>query len=221
MQTFATTFNDCARDVGYPDIPKIIEVREIGDPESIPWPPGFPIPDPDKPWTNGDTCPAMDPFIIYGDDLVRVSAVLVDHYQVYPSFAFRFDTEDGSVVFSGDTGPDTKGNLQRLAQGADVLVHEVIDEAWVEVTFKGVKQGEPAWPLYHHALTAHTAIKDVGRVARTMQGQDPGSQSYRPWQHARGPVAEGSGELFRKADHRRGFDADRRGQNPPESSRMR
>jgi ribonuclease BN (tRNA processing enzyme) len=165
VQTFATTFNDCACDVGYPDIPKIIEVREIGDPESIPWPPGFRIPDPDKPWTNEDTCPAMDPFKIYRDDLVRVSAVLVDHYQVYPSFAFRFDTEDGSVVFSGDTGPDTKGNLQRLAQGTDVLVHEVIDEAWVEVTFKGVKQGEPAWPLYHHALTAHTAIKDVGRVA--------------------------------------------------------
>jgi hypothetical protein len=112
------------------------ELREIGDPESIPWPPGFRIPDPDKPWTHDDTCPAMDPFQIYRDDLVWVSAVLVDHYQVYPSFAFRFDTEDGSVVFSGDTGPDTKGNLQRLAQGADVLVHEVIDEAWAEVTGK-------------------------------------------------------------------------------------
>lgn len=165
IQAFATTFNDCARDVGYPDIPNIIEVREIGDPLGIPWPEGFRVPDPDKPWTTDDTCPAMDPFEIYRDDLVRVTAVLVDHYQVYPAFAFRFDTPDGSVVISGDTGPDTKGNLQRLARDVDLLVHEVIDEAWVEVTFKGVKEGDPAWPLYHHALTAHTAIKDVGMVA--------------------------------------------------------
>lgn len=166
LQAFAQTFNNCAQDEGYPDIPKIIDVMEIGDPETIPWPAGFTVPDPTKPWTSDVTCPAMDPFEIYKDDLVRVTATLVDHYEVYPSFAFRFDTADGSAVISGDTGPDTRGNLQKLAKGADVLVHEVIDDFWIKTTYKGVKEGDPAWPLYHHCMTAHTSSADVGKVAR-------------------------------------------------------
>ena len=51
--------------------------------------------------------------------------MLVQHAPVFPAFGFRFDTPDGSVVFSGDTGPCD--NVVRLARGADVLVHEVID----------------------------------------------------------------------------------------------
>jgi ribonuclease BN (tRNA processing enzyme) len=171
LQAFAQNFNDCALDAGYPDLPNIIEVKEIGDPRTIPWPADFIPPDPSKPWTRNETCPAMGPFEIYRDDLVRVSATLVDHYQVYPSFAFRFDTNDGSLVISGDTGPDTKGNLQKLAKGADVLVHEVIDNVWIEKAFKGVKEGDPAWPLYYHAITAHTTIQDVGRVAEQCQAK--------------------------------------------------
>ncbi|MBI5250758.1 MAG: MBL fold metallo-hydrolase, partial [Desulfomonile tiedjei] len=122
--------------------------------------------DPTKVWTDAETCPAMDPFEIYKDDLVRVSAILVDHRQVYPAFAFRFDTDDGSVVISGDTGPNTKGNLQKLAKDTDVLVHEVIDKTWIDTAFKGVKQGDPAWPLYIHAISAHTVIEEVGKVAQ-------------------------------------------------------
>ncbi|MEN0136337.1 MAG: hypothetical protein AAGC80_14385, partial [Rhodococcus sp. (in: high G+C Gram-positive bacteria)] len=53
---------------------------------------------------------------------VEVSAVLVPHGPIFPSFAFRFDTAHGSVTFSGDT---TYGhNLVRPAEGSDVLVHE-------------------------------------------------------------------------------------------------
>ncbi len=171
LQAFAQNFNDCALDAGYPDLPKIIDVREIGDPRTIPWPADFIPPDPSIRWTRKETCPAIEPFEIYRDDLVRVSATLVDHYQVYPSFAFRFDTDDGSLVISGDTGPDTNGNLQKLAIGTDVLVHEVIDKVWIDSTFKGVKEGDPAWPLYYHTITAHTTIQDVGKVAQQCQAK--------------------------------------------------
>ncbi|WP_428563842.1 MAG: MBL fold metallo-hydrolase [Solidesulfovibrio sp. DCME] len=166
LQAFAQTFNDCAQDEGYPDIPKSIVVKEIGDPAALPWPPGFVIPDPAKPWTADITCPAMEPFEVYRDDRLRVTAILVDHFEVYPAFAFRCDTADGSVVISGDTGPDTRGNLQKLAKGADVLVHEVIDDFWIKACYQGVKEGDPAWPLYHHVVTAHTSTADVGRVAQ-------------------------------------------------------
>ncbi len=167
LQAFAQTFNDCALDVGYPDLPKIIDVKEIGDPKTIPWPPGFVIPDPNKEWTSDTACPEMEPFEIYQDERLRVTAILVNHYQLYPAFSFRFDTNDGSLVISGDTGPDTRGNLQKLAKGADVLVHEVQDEFWIKNSYKDVKKGDPTWPLYYHLITAHTSSADVGKVAES------------------------------------------------------
>ncbi|MWA16159.1 hypothetical protein [Streptomyces sp. BA2] len=33
-----------------------------------------------------------------------MTATLVDHHPAAPAFAYRFDTPNGSVVFSGDTG---------------------------------------------------------------------------------------------------------------------
>lgn len=159
-QAFAQTINDITLDDGYPDFKSLVDVIEIGGTE----PGDIPLPvialDP-----NNDTCPEMDPFEIYHDDQVRVTATLVDHHQVYPSFAFRFDTDDGSVVFSGDTGPNTKGNLQKLAKGADILVHEVIDQAWIDQKFGTPKPGSQMDALKTHMLESHTAIDAVGSVA--------------------------------------------------------
>ena len=76
----------------------------------------------------------MAPILVYQDALVTVRATLVNHGPVYGSFAFRFDTADGAVVFSGDTGYPCS-NLVQLAQGADVLVHEVIDPAFINNLF--------------------------------------------------------------------------------------
>ncbi|MER5391002.1 hypothetical protein [Saccharopolyspora sp. NPDC002686] len=59
------------------------------------------------------------------DDRVKVSAVLVPHGPVFPSFAFRFDTAHGSVTFSGDA--TCTDNLVKLARGSDILVHEAIN----------------------------------------------------------------------------------------------
>src|SRR5438128_4240988 len=55
----------------------------------------------------------------------RVGCALVDHLTV-PNYAWRFDTPDRSLVFSGDTAPSEA--MIALAQGADVLVHEVMLE---------------------------------------------------------------------------------------------
>ncbi|MDD1719669.1 MAG: MBL fold metallo-hydrolase, partial [Methanoregulaceae archaeon] len=126
-EAFAQSINEMTLDNGLGDFTKLVEVHEIGGsaPGDIPIPVG--VPDP-----NNETCPAMDPFEVYRDANVRVTAILVDHHQAFPAFAYRFDTADGSVVFSGDTGNDTNGNLERLADGADILVHEVIDPVWVD-----------------------------------------------------------------------------------------
>lgn len=155
-KAYAQTINNFTRDDGWPDFTKLFNVRDIRLPRRIPQ---FKSP-------NETPCPAMTPFEIYHDGVVRVQAILVDHHQVFPSYAFRFDTPDGSVVFSGDTGPNTKGNLQLLARGADILVHEVIDQKWIDLTFGPPETWGPmAEALVIHLQTAHTLIEDVGGVA--------------------------------------------------------
>ncbi len=106
--------------------------------------------------------PDMEPLAVYRDEHVEVSAILVQHAPMAPAFAFRFDTAHGSVVFSGDTGPCA--NLVRLAHGADVLVHEVIDEHWIQRSYSGANDPVAAAMFAHHT-TAHTSIPDAGRIA--------------------------------------------------------
>jgi ribonuclease BN (tRNA processing enzyme) len=115
--------------------------------------------------------PPMEPLLVDEDDDVRITATLVRHAPVFPAFAFRFDTDAGSVVLSGDTAPCA--NLVRLARGADILVHEVYDDR-----AGGEGNGAPGrggdltddetWEAarrHHHMVTAHTPLSQVGRVA--------------------------------------------------------
>ena len=102
--------------------------------------------------------PASEGFLIYQDEKVRVTAILVDHPPVFPAFAFRFDTAHGSVVFSGDTSPCA--NLVALAQEADVLVNEVMAVDSAIERFKGTHIYST---MARQFLTAHTPL--VGREA--------------------------------------------------------
>lgn len=57
------------------------------------------------------------------------------------------------------------GNLARLAKGADILVHEVIDPQWVKTLFPQPRadvQKAKAQQLLHHL---HTTPNQVGEVA--------------------------------------------------------
>ena len=160
LQSFAQTINDMTLDDGYRDFTKLITVKEIGGLEADDIALPVPVTDP-----NNETCPAMDPIEVYSDKNVRVTTTLVDHHQVFPALAYRFDTADGSIVFSGDTGPDTNGNLQKLADGADLLIHEVIDPAWIDLKFGDPKPGSQMAALKQHMLSSHTSIDKVGSVA--------------------------------------------------------
>jgi ribonuclease BN (tRNA processing enzyme) len=74
------------------------------------------------------------------------------------------DTDEGAVVFSGDTAPSQ--NLVRLAKGADILVHEVIVSAWIDRILPPPRN--PAQEaLRTHLLSAHTPVEMVGKVAES------------------------------------------------------
>ncbi|WP_372593794.1 MBL fold metallo-hydrolase [Actinotalea sp.] len=110
------------------------------------------------------TCPTVDPWLVMQDDTVRVTATLVEHGAMFPCLAYRFDTADGSVVFSGDTVPSE--NLVRLASGADVLVHEVIDARYGSWQFGPGPLGPAQERAVATVLGKHTSTDQVGAVAQ-------------------------------------------------------
>jgi len=63
--------------------------------------------------------------VVYEKDGVKVTAFNVDHGDlIKPAYGFRIDFDGRSVVISGDTRYDE--NLIAAAQGADLVLHEVV-----------------------------------------------------------------------------------------------
>ncbi|KGH28022.1 zinc phosphodiesterase [Comamonas testosteroni] len=147
----ASDLNIRVRSEGVPDVRQFFRVHDIVLPAGLEVDP------------NTNSAPAMEPFKVWEDARVKVSAILVPHGLVFPNFAYRFDTAHGSVVFSGDTA--ASDNLVKLARGADVLVHEAIDPAWVSHIV-----GPKPWDARQQALAkqlleAHATPREVGEIA--------------------------------------------------------
>ena len=62
---------------------------------------------------------------VYEKNGVTVTAFLVSHGLVKPSYGYRVDYAGRSVALSGDTSPTD--SLVAICKGVDVLVHEAID----------------------------------------------------------------------------------------------
>jgi ribonuclease BN (tRNA processing enzyme) len=96
---------------------------------------------------------------MHNDD-VKVTAAQVRHPPVSQAYAYRFDTADRSIVFSGDTTYSPE--LIELAKGADVLVHEIMHLGGLD---RLLKRNPNAATLREHLLASHTVPEDVGKVA--------------------------------------------------------
>ncbi len=101
------------------------------------------------------------------DDNVKVSATIVNHPPVKPALGYRFDFKDRSIAFSGDTTPLEA--VAKLAEGADLLVHEVMYVPAVEDYVRGqVAKGRPVnfENFMAHMRADHSPVEDVGRIAQ-------------------------------------------------------
>jgi ribonuclease BN (tRNA processing enzyme) len=96
---------------------------------------------------------------VYEDENERISTCLVDHPPMI-AHAYRIDAPDRSYVFSGDTTPND--DLIALAEGADILVHEVMHLPSIDslVEAAGAPEG-----LRSHLVNSHTSTANVGRIA--------------------------------------------------------
>jgi ribonuclease BN (tRNA processing enzyme) len=102
----------------------------------------------------------QSPAVVFEDEVVQVSAIVVTHGHAVPAFAYRFNTADGSVVFSGDT--TVNEDLIAFARGAEILVHSVADLGYLE------RHGITGAALERMA-GLHTDVSKVGGVAERAQ----------------------------------------------------
>ncbi len=149
VQAHAFDLNIRMREAGRADLTTLVVPHEILVPTDV---------DAHAP---EQVAPPMEPILVTEDEYVKVTAILVQHAPVFPAFAYRFDTADGSLVISGDTAPTP--NLVTLAQGADVLVHEVFAEH--PPGLRDEERTREAEQRQEHLVTSHTPLSEVGRVA--------------------------------------------------------
>jgi ribonuclease Z len=95
--------------------------------------------------------------VVYQNNDLRVTAFAVDHFPVKPAFGYRVDYAGHSVVLSGDTRYSE--NLIRFSQGADILIHEVIDP---EAYLAGDRLFSPE--MKQKVIAHHTNPEQAGTI---------------------------------------------------------
>lgn len=82
------------------------------------------------------------------------------------SLSFRFELEDRSIVYTGDTGPSEA--VEKLAEGADILVSEMMD---IDAVLGNIRRNHPEMPqpqydgIEWHLRAHHLLPVQVGELA--------------------------------------------------------
>ena len=130
---------------------------------------------------RGGTLPRRPPVIHAKDvgpgtvatgDHWEITAARVEHVQPYlDSLAYRIDSDEGSIVFSGDTRPCK--SLTDLATGADLLVMECIR---LHQDMAGTASGDAESSTFGAAQTAKDAgVKKLVLTHQALSLEEPAS----------------------------------------------
>jgi ribonuclease BN (tRNA processing enzyme) len=120
-----------------------------------------------KPLVTVDVTEVPGAGAVMQDDNVKVSSIVVQHPPVKPALAYRFDFNDRSIAFSGDTVPLEA--VATMARGADMLVHEAMYLPAVEDYISAqIAKGRPVKreDYLAHMMADHSPVEDVGRIAQ-------------------------------------------------------
>jgi ribonuclease Z len=153
--------------------------------------------------------PKEEPQVVWSSGDIKVSAIRSTHIAGHASY--RLDTPAGSVVIGGDASNDlpapprahsTSDQVERLAQGADVIVHSTIHP----VLGPDRGSGFPAQSFYRQSLAS-----DLGAMAKrvgakylmlTHLAPSLGTARYNRWNVPGGALTEAD---YRKAVEVGGF----------------
>jgi ribonuclease BN (tRNA processing enzyme) len=116
---------------------------------------------------------SSSPTLVFKDDKVAVTAVESAHYparatarMTHRAIALRFDTKQRAIVFTGDTAYSE--NVVGLAQGADILVSEIMAQSVYDNMIARAKEAEAdgnSESISRHVAETHSTPADVARMA--------------------------------------------------------
>jgi len=153
--------------------------------------------------------PKDEPRLVWSSGEVKVSAIRSTHMAGHASF--RVDTPAGSVVIGGDAGNDvlappratsTSDQVEKLAKGADVIVHTTLHP----VMGPDKSSGMPPPIFYRQSSTSDLGAmaKRVGAKYLVLTHLSPpiGAEFVGPWKIPGGALTEAD---YRKAVQEGGF----------------
>jgi len=103
---------------------------------------------------------------VYDQGGLKIEAFRVNHDPAEPAFGYRIDYGGRAAVISGDT---TKvRNMVRFSQGADVLVHEGLSNALVEMLATALDQAgnERQGTMARQIMSYHTTPVEAADIAK-------------------------------------------------------
>lgn len=117
------------------------------------------------------------PGVILETERFTVTAATVLHS--VPSFAYRVDSQYGSVVISGDTAPSL--NVLELAQDVDLLIHEATMTEAAARARKMIRLDDGLRSEYDKQYTGHTSALELGKIAQRAKAKKLVAYHLRPF----------------------------------------
>lgn len=93
--------------------------------------------------------------VVYREDGVVVTAFLVEHGTIEPAWGYRIDYNGRSVLISGDTSKSK--NLIENGRDVDVLLHEVMSPALIEILQQTYSSPQVEAIVSHHTTAPEAA----------------------------------------------------------------
>ncbi len=99
----------------------------------------------------------------------KIYAFSVTHAPIHPAVGYKIQYKDRSIVISGDTTPSA--NVQREAQGVDVLIHEAMSMELMKLMQEGAKAAkrDKLEQLMKDITDYHTSPVEAAQIAAKSQ----------------------------------------------------
>lgn len=104
--------------------------------------------------------------VVLEADGLKVTAFAVPHPPIVPAVGYRFDYRGRSVVVTGDAAKSA--NVQKFAQGADLLLHEALNPELVGILTRGAENAGAAnvAQITRDILDYHTTPVEAAQIAQ-------------------------------------------------------
>jgi ribonuclease BN (tRNA processing enzyme) len=184
-----------------------VEIRTVDEGRTV---------DPATLFHGHDVAATATPTRVLADERVTVTSVESAHFparataqMAHRALAYRFDTKQRSIVFTGDTAYSE--NIVGLATGADLFVCECMAQSVYEQNIARAKEAEAAGnpiSIARHVAETHSTPGNVGRMAAKAQvktvvlnhllpgARQPGGLDYALSNFTDGVRAEFAGEVI-------------------------